>query len=169
MAKVANPVRGYVTCPTCNLAATVHQVGEGKLMSLGEPPKNARNLGLLYYRCPECGNSATSKSVSEYVEKRMKASADALEISEIGDKVTENEAVEPSALTVTEAVMPERDEASKDKALSAGVTEPCPAAKVPFFSRKRIVMLLSALIIVVWVCRKLTRKAEPEQPEAEAA
>ncbi|MCL9777062.1 hypothetical protein [Vibrio methylphosphonaticus] len=69
MSKVPNPVRGYVTCPVCSSGSTVHIVGEGKLITHGEPPKNTRNAGLKYYRCPECGNSPMSKSVHSYIEQ----------------------------------------------------------------------------------------------------
>ncbi|OIN25831.1 hypothetical protein [Vibrio barjaei] len=71
MSKVPNPVRGYVTCPVCSETATVHMIGEGKLLAEGEPPKNPRNLGLLYYRCPNCGNSQMSKSVNQYITDHM--------------------------------------------------------------------------------------------------
>lgn len=66
MSKQPNPVRGYVPCPVCASISTAHQVGEGKLIAEGEPPKNSRNLGLFYYRCPQCGNSSMSKSVNAY-------------------------------------------------------------------------------------------------------
>ncbi len=39
MAKVENPVRGYVSCPVCQSVSTVHQCGEGKLIATGETPK----------------------------------------------------------------------------------------------------------------------------------
>ncbi len=40
----ANPVRGAVRCPVCSSLSTVHQVGEGKLIAEGEPPKTAVTL-----------------------------------------------------------------------------------------------------------------------------
>ncbi|MCF9512982.1 hypothetical protein J8A90_23475, partial [Vibrio parahaemolyticus] len=50
MSKHPNPIRGHVSCPVCHTASTVHRVGEGKLIAEGEPTKNGRNLGLLYYK-----------------------------------------------------------------------------------------------------------------------
>ncbi|MEZ9440348.1 hypothetical protein [Vibrio atlanticus] len=78
MSKFQNPVRGYVPCSTCPQTATVHQIGEGKLIAEGEPPKNGRNLGLLYYRCPTCGNSSMSKGVNQYIEEHQADTAEAL-------------------------------------------------------------------------------------------
>nr|WP_198557162.1 hypothetical protein [Enterovibrio nigricans] len=46
-----NPVRGYVPCAHCGSTATVHCIGEGKLIATGETPKNKRNVGKQYYRC----------------------------------------------------------------------------------------------------------------------
>lgn len=44
MAKYENPVRGYISCPVCQSAATTHQVGEGQLIASGEPPKTVVTL-----------------------------------------------------------------------------------------------------------------------------
>lgn len=55
--KSKNPIKGYIKChlPDCEHIATVHAVGEHKVEETGEAPKNIRNLGRLYYNCPEHG------------------------------------------------------------------------------------------------------------------
>ncbi|MGR5411621.1 hypothetical protein ACPV52_02665 [Vibrio astriarenae] len=52
-----NPVKGFIHChmPDCGAVATVHAVGEHKILTTGEPPKNQRNTGRLYFNCPCCG------------------------------------------------------------------------------------------------------------------
>ncbi|MDF4400790.1 hypothetical protein P3406_23890, partial [Vibrio parahaemolyticus] len=82
MSKHPNPIRGHVSCPVCHTASTVHRVGEGKLIAEGEPTKNGRNLGLLYYKCPNCGNSPMSKSINAFVESNMVDSVEQLEVSD---------------------------------------------------------------------------------------
>ncbi|WP_028025587.1 hypothetical protein [Enterovibrio calviensis] len=71
MPKFENPVKGHLSCPVCASTATAHQCGEGQLIATGEPPKNSRNLGLMYYRCPECGNSAISKKIHQFIEANI--------------------------------------------------------------------------------------------------
>ncbi|EMK6668555.1 hypothetical protein V9J75_002032 [Vibrio fluvialis] len=167
MSKHPNPVRGFVPCPVCQTVSTVHQVGEGKLMAEGEPPKNGRNLGLKYYRCPQCGNSSMSKSVNEYVEKHM--------AERESDLVTNSNAVEYAELTellpVERVEMTEPEishEASQDKAGSVEVTEPStdktPAEKSPFITVKRVLMVLGVLLALLWAVRMLMPK--PELKEA---
>ncbi|QIA63328.1 hypothetical protein GT360_07260 [Vibrio astriarenae] len=52
-----NPVKGFIRChmPDCGCISTVHAVGEHKILTVGEPPKNQRNTGRLYFNCPNCG------------------------------------------------------------------------------------------------------------------
>ncbi len=73
-----NPVRGYITCPVCESASTVHQIGEGKLIESGELPNNPRNLGKMYYKCPKCGNASMSKSTHDFVVANMVTEQSAL-------------------------------------------------------------------------------------------
>ena len=95
MSKTPNPTRGYVSCPVCSRASTVHMVGEGKLIDTGETVKNGRNLGLLYYKCPSCGNSSMSKTVSDYCSEHMQESASLLSVA---NEVVELEKVEDKPL-----------------------------------------------------------------------
>ncbi|WP_120513604.1 hypothetical protein [Photobacterium salinisoli] len=75
-----NPTRGYIRCtvPECGEVCTVHMTGEHRLMESGEPPKNPRNIGKLYYRCPRCGNSTNSTSMHEHIEKHKVDTVQAL-------------------------------------------------------------------------------------------
>nr|MCF9804693.1 hypothetical protein [Vibrio parahaemolyticus] len=95
MSKHPNPIRGHVSCPVCHTASTVHRVGEGKLIAEGEPTKNGRNLGLLYYKCPNCGNSPMSKSINAFVESNMVDSVEQLEVSDAVTIDVELPTVEP--------------------------------------------------------------------------
>lgn len=95
MSKTPNPTRGYVSCPVCSRASTVHMVGEGKLIDTGETVKNGRNLGLLYYKCSSCGNSSMSKTVSDYCSEHMQKSASLLPVV---NEVVELEKVEGEPL-----------------------------------------------------------------------
>lgn len=119
MSKTPNPVRGHVSCPVCHTNSTVHMIGEGKLIDSGETVKNGRNLGLLYYKCPNCGNASMSKSVSAYCTEHMQASPDLLPTAP--DKV--ETAIEP----------PEKPEISDESELveSTDVTpiEPTPSTE----------------------------------------
>ena len=106
MSKHPNPIRGHVSCPVCSSASTVHRVGEGKLIAEGEPTKNGRNLGLLYYKCPSCGNSPMSKSINAFVESNMVDSVEQLEVSDAVTIETESPTVEPVAETVASTDTP---------------------------------------------------------------
>ncbi|MDF4750969.1 hypothetical protein P3542_24395, partial [Vibrio parahaemolyticus] len=97
MSKHPNPIRGHVSCPVCQSPSTVHRVGEGKLIAEGEPTKNGRNLGLLYYKCPSCGNSPMSKSINAFVESNMVDSVEQLEVSDAVTIEAESPTVEPVA------------------------------------------------------------------------
>ncbi|PTO96327.1 hypothetical protein CWO08_08790 [Vibrio sp. 10N.286.48.B8] len=172
MAKYENPVRGYIACPVCQSAATTHQVGEGQLIASGEPPKNSRNIGLMYYRCPECGNSSNSKKVTEFIKANSVA-----ELTELKPNPTEKGSViesdlitEPNLIDVielTESV--QVDEASKDEVSNRKITDTVDdektektPSKFPF---KRVITGLASVIFIVWAVSQLLPKASAEQPQ----
>ncbi|MEZ9191582.1 hypothetical protein AB4133_20000 [Vibrio sp. 10N.286.52.F8] len=172
MAKYENPVRGYIACPVCQSAATTHQVGEGQLIASGEPPKNSRNIGLMYYRCPECGNSSNSKRVTEFIKAHSVA-----ELTELKPNPTEKGSViesdlitEPNpidAIELTELV--QIDEVSKDGASNREITETVDdekAEKTPIkFPFKRVITGLASAIFIIWAVSQLLPKATAEQPK----
>ncbi|WCE29963.1 hypothetical protein [Vibrio sp. SCSIO 43137] len=162
MSKYTNPVRGQVPCPVCTKTATVHQVGEGKLIAEGEPLKNGRNLGLLYYRCPDCGNSSISKSVNQYIETALN-----VEISVEDENPTVSEALEGSveSAALTETVI--EHEASADK---VGSVEPTESQKEDKPARtglsplvKRVFIGLVILLALIWAARRLLPKKSEER------
>lgn len=109
MSKVSmNPVRGHVPCPVCQTTATVHQVGEGRLLEGGELPKNIRNLGLLYYRCPECGNSSVSKRVDAYIRDAQGNATSNTQTA--SDKVTPPDEVTEPVTDTLDSIAPGRDD-----------------------------------------------------------
>ncbi|MDE1210804.1 hypothetical protein [Vibrio aestuarianus] len=171
MSKYENPVRGVVRCPVCVSLSTVHQVGEGKLMAEGEPPKNGRNLGLKYYRCPKCGNSSMSKSVNEYVDKHMATDESALLEREVSALPVSVEALEVTEPTVNDSVETVEsllvEESSTDKVESVIETElstDTPPVKIqPFFTVKRVLMVLGVLLACLWAVRLLLPKPQPEE------
>ncbi|MDA0122056.1 hypothetical protein OH459_05430 [Vibrio sp. MM46] len=121
MAKVENPVRGYVSCPVCQSASTVHQCGEGKLIATGETPKNGRNIGILYYRCPECGNSSISKRGSEFISANMVAELSDLKPLEAAPVQVSEPKIEVENETVISGVEFEFDAKSKQAVIDAAI------------------------------------------------
>ncbi|MEZ9126176.1 hypothetical protein AB4145_06195, partial [Vibrio splendidus] len=104
MAEHKNPIRGYLSCPVCQSVASAHQVGEGKLIATGEPPKNSRNIGLMYYRCPKCGNSSHSHEVTKFIKANLVADSTELQPT-VTDKLSVVDPVlitEPNRTEVTE-------------------------------------------------------------------
>ncbi|EGQ9171145.1 hypothetical protein ACFJ47_001941 [Vibrio cholerae] len=181
MSKHPNPIRGHVRCPVCSTPSTVHRVGEGKLIAEGEPTKNGRNLGLHYYRCPNCGNSAMSKTIDSYIVEHMVS--DESQLTAMSTELTETVQPleiepQPDVLTVDSVdssvdvlLANETLEPSQDKVVSAlSTVEPTVKSSVeplPFFTVKRALALLSALIFLVWMLSKLLPKKQPEaQPNA---
>lgn len=182
MAKYENPIRGYLSCPVCQSIATTHQVGEGQLIATGEPPKNNRNIGLMYYRCPECGNSSNSKKVTEYIHAHSVA-----ELTELKPNLTEKSSVTPPVLVtepnraVTEdapmhepvlAVKPterltesvQTDEVSHDAASNREVTElesNNETTKQPF-PFKRVLIGLASVIFLLWAVSQPLPKPKAE-------
>lgn len=70
-----NPAKGFIYChmPDCSHIATVHAVGEHRIMSEGSPPKNKRNTGRLYYNCPSCGfQQGKGGAFQEHITQNMK-------------------------------------------------------------------------------------------------
>ncbi|WP_240205367.1 hypothetical protein [Vibrio sp. CyArs1] len=170
MSKVPNPVRGYVTCPVCSETATVHMIGEGKLLSEGEPPKNPRNLGLLYYRCPNCGNSQMSKSVNQYITDHMSEDepetvSASVTLETCNDKAqaaieaplisAANDDLSPLSVAANdEIVVPETPKAS--------VPKPVPTK----LGMKLVIGFVVVLLIVIGLHVALKSKAEQQEANA---
>ncbi|WP_038889636.1 hypothetical protein [Vibrio campbellii] len=169
MSKHPNPIRGHVSCPVCSSHATVHRVGEGKLIAEGEPTKNGRNLGLLYYKCPSCGNSPMSKSINSFVESNMVESVEQLNTPELSDAVT-NESdistVEPVVETVESTDTPSLEQ---NEVVTVKVQEsesPMPV-KQRVFPVKKVLAGLAIVALLLWAVRQLipAKKATDEPTE----
>ncbi|EOX4797728.1 hypothetical protein ACIL2P_000597 [Vibrio alginolyticus] len=173
MSKHPNPIRGHVSCPVCQSPSTVHRVGEGKLIAEGEPTKNGRNLGLLYYKCPSCGNSPMSKSINAFVETNMVDSVEQLEVSDTVTIETESPTVEPVPDIVASTDMPSiaADEPVEAPSVEAEqVTEPEPAptpVKNPPFPVKKVLAGIAFVALLIWAIRQLMPTKKPTEPETE--
>ncbi|HDM8213948.1 TPA: hypothetical protein P0E22_003972 [Vibrio harveyi] len=169
MSKHPNPIRGHVSCPVCSSHATVHRVGEGKLIAEGEPTKNGRNLGLLYYKCPSCGNSPMSKSINSFVESNMVESVDQLNTPESSDTVT-NESnistVEPVVETVESTDTPNLEQ-NEVATVEAQESEPPMPVKKRVFPVKKVLAGLAIVVLLFWAIRQLipTKKSTDESSE----
>ncbi|MFZ3515059.1 hypothetical protein LC147_18380 [Vibrio harveyi] len=170
MSKTPNPVRGHVLCPVCSCASTVHMVGEGKLIDTGESVKNARNLGLLYYKCPSCGNSSMSKSVSEYCTSNMVDSPDLLQATV--------KAVESEQLSVTdqakESVTPEQVasletciDSTEVPALEPALSTETPTPSKPSFKPQlvKVAACLGLVVVLLFTIKRLLAAPKPELEE----
>ncbi len=76
-----NPVKGFVRChmPNCGQVATVHAVGEHRIITEGNPPRNKRNTGRLYYNCPSCGfQQGKGEAFQTFITASMQPSREAL-------------------------------------------------------------------------------------------
>jgi len=156
MSKYDNPVRGAVVCPVCSSVATVHNVGEGKLIAEGEPPKNSRNLGLKYYRCPKCGNSSISKSVNAFIETNMAEDENTLDTDQ------------PLVKEPVEIIVPEVSASNvESQALTEPTTKVKPEEKHSIFSTKRVLMFLCALMAGAWMVRTLLPKKKMEAADGD--
>ncbi|HHF2886161.1 TPA: hypothetical protein ACPJZ6_002811 [Vibrio diabolicus] len=165
MSKHPNPIRGHVSCPVCSSASTVHRVGEGKLIAEGEPTKNGRNLGLLYYKCPSCGNSPMSKSINAFVESNMVDSVEQLEVSDAVTIEAELPTVEPVpdivASTDTSSVeVIEPVEAPSVESESEPV--PTPVKKTPF-PVKKVLAGIAFVALLIWAIRQLMPTKQPTE------
>ncbi len=184
MSKYPNPVRGYVSCPICQSAATAHQVGEGKLIATGEAPKNSRNIGTYYYKCPQCGNSSISNKVHEYIEAHKVDTESALLIQtesstpplsldavlldkSITDtlipaltELTDNVTVTPNEpLTSTGAVSGGNESVKNSDELEEENTRT--------FSWKPVLMGLGVLLLFGWVCNRIVKRHQSKLLERE--
>ncbi|MEZ9450677.1 hypothetical protein AB4184_25015 [Vibrio splendidus] len=182
MAEHKNPIRGYLSCPVCQSVASAHQVGEGKLIATGEPPKNSRNIGLMYYRCPKCGNSSHSHEVTKFIKANLVADSTELQPT-VTDKLSVVDPVlitEPNRTEVTDAVTEltegltepeETQETSKDAVSNRAVTETGSDEETEKnqgkFSFKRVVAALVSVIFLIWAFSQLLPKpkalTEPTQ------
>ncbi|ELA7567494.1 hypothetical protein Q8E16_000272 [Vibrio alginolyticus] len=173
MSKHPNPIRGHVSCPVCSSASTVHRVGEGKLIAEGEPTKNGRNLGLLYYKCPSCGNSPMSKSINAFVESNMVDSVEQLELSDAVTIKTESSTVEPVPDIVASTDMPsiaatEPVEAPSVETEQATEPEPAPTpVKKPPFPVKKVLAGIAFVALLIWAIRQLMPTKKPTEPDTE--
>ncbi|TON48434.1 hypothetical protein CGH57_12565 [Vibrio parahaemolyticus] len=165
MSKHPNPIRGHVSCPVCHTASTVHRVGEGKLIAEGEPTKNGRNLGLLYYKCPNCGNSPMSKSINAFVESNMVDSVEQLEVSDTVTIDVELPTVEPVPEIVASTDMPSIAVAEPVEAPSVETeppTEPEPVKKPPF-PVKKVLAGIAFVALLIWAIRQLMPTKQPTE------
>ncbi|CAK2315356.1 conserved hypothetical protein [Vibrio crassostreae] len=178
MAEHKNPTRGYISCPVCQSVASAHQVGEGKLIATGEPPKNSRNIGLMYYRCPKCGNSSHSHEVTKFIKANLVADSTELQPT-VTDKLSEVDPVlitEPNRTEVTELTEgltepEETQETSKDAVSNREVTETADDDEAEntqsTFSFKRVITALVSVIFLLWAFSQLLPKpkaiTEPTQ------
>lgn len=165
MPKFDNPTRGYLLCPVCQSTSTAHQCGEGQLIATGEPPKNSRNIGLLYYRCPECGNSSISKKVSEYIEAHLVNDASALPVPPETEQVTEPITEQTDTLTEGELI----PQSSLQQALSDEETEEKSPEPDKGFKLKCPLFWFGALMLVAWIFLKLKPKSKQDETEKEPA
>ncbi|MGI9947194.1 hypothetical protein [Vibrio hyugaensis] len=168
--KHPNPVRGYIQCPQCPEVATVHQVGEGELIATGNTPKNSRNIGLKYYKCPKCGNSSISKSCDEFITQNMHTEQPepALEPVKSNSKDELFNALESITQDNVSTVIDVHAQTSNDEALSGEVVteqDPEPVLKAQGNQTlKRIAMALALLAFALWSVSKLL----PQQQEGKA-
>ncbi|MFH4556885.1 hypothetical protein [Vibrio diabolicus] len=169
MSKHPNPIRGHVSCPVCQSPSTVHRVGEGKLIAEGEPTKNGRNLGLLYYKCPSCGNSPMSKSINAFVESNMVDSVEQLELSDAVTIETESPTVEPVPDIVASTDMPSiaADEPAEAPSVESE-SEPVPTpVKKPPFPVKKVLAGIAFVALLIWAIRQLMPTKKPTEPDTE--
>ncbi|MBM4926983.1 hypothetical protein HYO35_15475 [Vibrio parahaemolyticus] len=167
MSKHPNPIRGHVSCPVCHTASTVHRVGEGKLIAEGEPTKNGRNLGLLYYKCPNCGNSPMSKSINAFVESNMVDSVEQLEVSDAVTINAELPTVEPVPEIVASTDMPRVEVIEQVNAPSVETEPPTePVAtlvKKPPFPVKKVLAGIAFVALLIWAIRQLMPTKQPTE------
>ncbi|WP_404973463.1 hypothetical protein [Vibrio campbellii] len=165
MSKTPNPTRGYVPCPVCSRVSTVHMVGEGKLIETGETVKNGRNLGLLYYKCPSCGNSSMSKTVSEYCSEHLQESADLLPLKNetAQPEQDEEEQAVIEALTVSDSTeMATVDQTLSTEAVKEVVQPPKPSVKPQLF---KVGACLGLIVVLLFTIKHLLAKPKSTQEE----
>lgn len=100
-----NPIKGFIHChmPDCGCVSTVHAVGEHKILTTGEPPKNQRNTGRLYFNCPNCGfQQGKGEQFQAFIKANMSETKDGLKDVE----ANETEVSKPKAPPVVAEPMP---------------------------------------------------------------
>ena len=163
MSKTPNPTRGHVSCPVCSRASTVHMVGEGKLIDTGETVKNGRNLGLLYYKCPSCGNSSMSKTVSDYCSEHMQESVTQLPVlNEVVElELTEDEPMAIEAQTNTDSTeMTTVDQALPTEEIQDEVLPPKPSLKPQLL---KVGACLGLILVLLFTIKRLLATPKPTQ------
>ncbi|MEZ9340330.1 hypothetical protein AB4176_20990 [Vibrio splendidus] len=163
MSKTPNPTRGYVSCPVCSRASTVHMVGEGKLIDTGETVKNGRNLGLLYYKCSSCGNSSMSKTVSDYCSEHMQESVTQLPVlNEVVElELTEDEPTVIEAQTNTDSTeMTTVDQALPTEEIQDEVLPPKPSLKPQLL---KVGACLGLILVLLFTIKRLLATPKPTQ------
>ncbi|MCG9787565.1 hypothetical protein L1D61_10405 [Vibrio mediterranei] len=165
--KTPNPVRGYVDCPVCQSAATVHMVGEGRMIDTGEPPKNSRNLGKLYYRCPECGNSSVSNKVNEYCVDHMRGTSEKPQA--LPDKVeTLDSTVELTVEPTVDEVVENTDSTEMTTVDPTPITEPTEETVTPPKPSLKPQLLkvgacLGLILVLLFAIKRLLATPQPTQ------
>ncbi|MCC5486520.1 hypothetical protein AB6E94_24685 [Vibrio lentus] len=163
MSKTPNPTRGYVSCPVCSRASTVHMVGEGKLIDTGETVKNGRNLGLLYYKCPSCGNSSMSKTVSDYCSEHMQESVAQLPVLNkvVELDLTEDEPTVIESQTNTDSTeMTTVDQALPTEEIQDEVLPPKPSLKPQLL---KVGACLGLILVLLFTIKRLLATPKPTQ------
>ncbi|CAH7388113.1 conserved hypothetical protein [Vibrio chagasii] len=163
MSKTPNPTRGYVSCPVCSRASTVHMVGEGKLIDTGETVKNGRNLGLLYYKCPSCGNSSMSKTVSDYCSEHMQESVSLLpvanEVVEL-EKVEDKPLIDEALISTDSTEMATVDQKLPTEEIQDEVLPPKPSLKPQLL---KVGACLGLILVLLFTVKRLLATPTPTQ------
>jgi anti-sigma regulatory factor (Ser/Thr protein kinase) len=140
-------------------------VGEGKLIETGETVKNGRNLGLLYYKCPSCGNSSMSKTVSEYCSEHLQESADLLPLKNetAQPEQDEEEQAVIEALTVSDSTeMATVDQTLSTEPVKEVVQPPKPSVKPQLF---KVGACLGLIVVLLFTIKHLLAKPKSTQEE----
>ncbi|MBM4923885.1 hypothetical protein HYO37_22765, partial [Vibrio parahaemolyticus] len=127
------------------------------------------NLGLLYYKCPNCGNSPMSKSINAFVESNMVESVEQLEASDAVTIDAELPTVEPVVETVVSIDTPSVEVIEQVNAPSVETelkTEPEPVKKTPF-PVKKVLAGIAFVALLICAIRQLMPTKKPTEPESE--
>jgi hypothetical protein len=138
-------------------------VGEGKLIDTGETVKNGRNLGLLYYKCPSCGNSSMSKTVSDYCSEHMQESVAQLPVlNEVVElELTEDEPTVIEAQTNTDSTeMTTVDQALPTEEIQDEVLPPKPSLKPQLL---KVGACLGLILVLLFTIKRLLATPKPTQ------
>ncbi|MCG3758855.1 hypothetical protein EXA21_04700 [Vibrio cincinnatiensis] len=138
-----NPIKGYVCChmPDCGAVSTVHAVGEHKIITAGEPPKNKRNVGRLYYNCPNCGfQQGKGEAFQSWIKSHMKESKGELKPLEALPAVASN----GDGVTLYEP-----EEAENKPALELATETPAKPIKTRLEAAKPWLIAMGALALFI--------------------